>query len=93
MKNSRAYYRCWSGKIRFMALSDTSPEVEKMQADLHEAMSGEERVLLAFAMSHAMHELAKQYLRDRHPEWTEEQVTRAYLFSLLPKGARAEESQ
>ena len=72
---------------------DTSPEIEKMQADLHEAMSGEQRVMLAFEMSDAMHELAKQYLRDRHPEWPEKQVTRHYLFSLLPEETRLKGSE
>ncbi len=58
-----------------------------MQAQLHEAMSPEQRVLLAFEMSHYMHELAKQYLRNQHPEWSEDRVTREFLLSLLPENA------
>lgn len=57
-----------------------------MQARLQDAMSGEERVLLAFEMSHYTHELAKQYIRDQHPEWSEERVTREFLRSLFPPG-------
>jgi hypothetical protein len=58
-----------------------------MQGQLHDAMSGEERVLLAFEMSHYTHELAKQYLRDQHPDWSEERVIREFLLSLLPESA------
>lgn len=65
---------------------DTKPEIAAMQARLHASMSGEERVLLAFEMSHYAHELAKQYLRDQHPEWTEMQITREFLRSLFPPG-------
>lgn len=74
-------------------MSDTRPEIEAMQARLHEAMSGEERVLLAFEMSHYTHELAKQYLRDRHPDWPEDRVTREFLFSLLPQNCRNQKIQ
>lgn len=81
------------GKIPMMPISDTKPEVEAMQAKLHEAMSGEERVLLAFEMSHYTHELAKQYLRDQHPDWSEARITREFLFSLLPLNAGPQESQ
>ena len=62
---------------------DTKPEIASMQARINDAMSGEERVLLAFEMSHYAHELAKQYLRDQHPEWPEERVTREFLRSLF----------
>jgi len=58
-----------------------------MHSKLQDAMSGEERVLLAFEMSHYAHELAKQCLRDENPEWTEEQVTKEFLRSLFPPGA------
>jgi hypothetical protein len=65
---------------------DTKPEITAMQARLLDAMSGEQRVLRAFEMSHYTHELAKQYLRDQHPEWSEERVTREFLRSLFPPG-------
>lgn len=63
---------------------DTSPKIAAMQARITDSMTGEERVLLAFRMSHDLHELAKQYLRDQHPDWSEDRVTREFLFSLLP---------
>jgi putative alpha-1,2-mannosidase len=87
MKNSRADYRCWSGKIRFMAISDTSPEIEAMQARIHERMSAEQRLLMALEMSYFTHELARQGLRDAHPDWSEERVRREFLLSLFPPGA------
>jgi hypothetical protein len=65
---------------------DTTPEIAAMQAHIHEAMSGEQRVLLAFEMSHFTHQLAKQGIRDEHPEWDEEQVIREFLRSLFPPG-------
>lgn len=43
-----------------------------MQARILDAMSGEQRVLLAFEMSHYTHELAKQGIRDRHADWPED---------------------
>jgi hypothetical protein len=65
---------------------DTKPEVAAMQARILEAMSGEQRVLLAFAMSHCTHELAKQGIRYLHPDWPEDKVTREFLRSLFPPG-------
>jgi len=65
---------------------DTKPEIAAMQARILDAMSGEQRVLLAFEMSHYMHELAKQGIRDLHPDWAEDQVTREFLRSLFPPG-------
>lgn len=57
-----------------------------MQARILDSMSGEQRVLLAFEMSHYMHELAKQGIRDEHPEWPEGRVTREFLRSLFAPG-------
>lgn len=66
---------------------DTSPKIAAMQAHIMDSMSGEERVLLAFQISHEVHELAKQFFRDQHPDWSEERITREFLFSLLPTSA------
>jgi hypothetical protein len=48
---------------------DTKPEIAAMQARIQDAMSGEQRVLIAFEASHHVHELAKQRIRDEHPDW------------------------
>ena len=50
-----------------MVPADTSPEVYAIQQQIFDAMSGEQRVLLAFEMSYYTHELAKQCLRDYDP--------------------------
>ena len=65
---------------------DTTPKIAAMQAQIQDAMSGEQRVLLAFEMSHYTHELAKQGIRDKHPDWPEDKVTSEFLRSLFPPG-------
>jgi hypothetical protein len=57
-----------------------------MQARIHERMTGEQRLLMALEMSYFAHELAKQGLRDAHPEWPEERVRREFLLSLFLPG-------
>jgi hypothetical protein len=57
-----------------------------MQARILDSMSGEQRVLMAFEASHYIHELAKQRIRDDHPDWPEDKVMRAFLRSLFPPG-------
>ena len=73
--------------IRVVNVSDTSPEVAAMQARIHDAMSGEQRLLLALEISHLTHELARQGIRDEHPDWPEDLVKREFLRSLFPPGA------
>jgi hypothetical protein len=65
---------------------DTKPEIAAMQDRILESMSGEQRVLLSFEMSHYTHELAKQGIRDEHPDWPEDRVTKEFLRSLFPPG-------
>jgi hypothetical protein len=65
---------------------DTTPEIAAMQARILDSMSGERRVLMAFEASHYIHELAKQRIRDDHPDWPEDKVMRAFLRSLFPPG-------
>ena len=65
---------------------DTSPEIEAMQSQIHERMSGEQRLLMALEISYFAHELAKQGLRDAHPDWSEDKIRREFLLSLFPPG-------
>jgi hypothetical protein len=65
---------------------DTKPEIAAMQARILDSMSGEQRVLMAFEASHHVHELAKQRIRDEHPDWPEETITKQFLRSLFPPG-------
>ena len=50
------------------------------------AMTGEQRLRLASEMSELSHKLAKAGIRDAHPDWSEEQVQRAFILSLFPPG-------
>ena len=72
-------------------MSDTSPAAAALQLRIQSAMSGEQRLLLAFEMSMFARELATDGIRRDHPEWTETQVARellrlAFLPAPLPPG-------
>lgn len=58
-----------------------------MQSRIHERMTGEQRLSMALEMSYFAHELAKQGVRDAHPDWPEERVMREFLRSLFAPGA------
>jgi putative alpha-1,2-mannosidase len=70
-----------------MAISDTSLEIEAMQSRIHASMTGEQRLLMALEISYFTHELARQGLRDTHPDWSEDRVQREFLLSLFPPGS------
>ena len=72
-------------------VSDTSAEAQAIQERIQCAMSGEQRILVAWDMSLFARELARAGIRQEHPEWTEAQVSRellrlAFLPSPLPAG-------
>jgi hypothetical protein len=62
-----------------MPHSDTSPAAQAVQLDILRAMSGDQRLLLAFEMSLFARELAREGIRREHPEWPEERVERELL--------------
>jgi Rv0078B-related antitoxin len=67
-------------------MTDTSPFAEAVQLRILRAMSGEQRLLLAFEMSLFARELASAGIRREHPGWTDAQVTRELLrLSFLPQ--------
>src|SRR5260370_41378462 len=57
-----------------------------MQARIHKSMTGEQRLLLALEMSYLSHALMKAGIRSRHPDWSEEQVTREFRRCLFGQG-------
>jgi len=59
-----------------MSLSDTSCAAQEVQLRVQQAVSGEQRLLLAFAMSQFTRGLATEQIRRDHPEWDERQVAR-----------------
>ncbi len=62
-----------------MAHTDTSPAAQAVQLEIQRAMSGEQRILLAFEMSLFARELAQEGIRREHPEWPEARVARELL--------------
>jgi hypothetical protein len=74
-------------------ISDTSPAAQALQDEIHRAMTGEQRVLLAFEMSLFARELARAGIEREHPDWPADRVTRellklAFLPNPLPAGLR-----
>ena len=68
-----------------MPLTDTSPAAQAVQLRIQQAMSGEQRLLLAFEMSLFARELARAGIRQEHPEWSETEVARELLrLAFLP---------
>jgi hypothetical protein len=62
-----------------MPHTDTSPAAQAVQLEIQRAMSGEQRILLAFEMSLFARELAKAGIRREHPDWPEALVARELL--------------
>jgi len=62
-----------------VAISDTSPEARAKQEEILRAMTGEQRMELAYEMSMFVREIATEGIRRDHPDWTEAQVKRELL--------------
>ncbi len=76
-----------------MAITDTTPEAKALQIRIQSAMTGEQRITLAYEMSMFARDLAKEGIRCDHPEWTEAQIARellrlAFLPEPLPPGLK-----
>ena len=81
------------GNILAVPLTDTSPPAQAVQLQVQRAMTGEQRLLMAFEMSLFARELAKERIRREHPDWPETQVARelirlAFLPAPLPARLR-----
>lgn len=69
-----------------MAISDTSPKAREIQLNIHRAMSGEQRILIALEMSLFARELARERLRSEHLDWDDRQIERELLrIAFLPR--------
>jgi hypothetical protein len=62
-----------------MAMTDTTPEARAKQDEILRAMSGEQRMTLAYEMSMFVRELMREGIRRDHPEWSEGQIARELL--------------
>jgi hypothetical protein len=74
-------------------IADTSPTAQALQLNIQRAMSGEQRLLLAYEMSMFARELNRARLLREHPEWPEASIARellrlAFLPAPLPAGLR-----
>lgn len=66
-------------------ISDTSPAAQAIQLQILRAMTGEQRLLLAFEMSLFARELAKAGIRRNHPDWPEAKVIKELIrLAFLP---------
>ena len=67
-------------------IRDTTPEAQAVQDAIHRAMTGEQRVLLAFEMSMFARELTRAGIQEQHPDWPEDRVARELVrLAFLPK--------
>jgi hypothetical protein len=67
-------------------IRDTTPEAQAVQDAIIRAMTGEQRMSLAFEMSLFARELARAGIRQQHPDWPEDRVARELIrLAFLPK--------
>jgi hypothetical protein len=67
------------------SMTDTTPEAQAVQDEVHRKMTPAQRLEIAFDMSLAVREFALAGLRLRHPDWTEKQLQREILrYAFLP---------
>jgi hypothetical protein len=64
---------------------DTSPDAEKKQIEIFRRMGPEKRLRSAAHLSETCRILLEQGIRNRHPNYTEEQVKLAVIRCLLPE--------
>ena len=68
-----------------MPITDTSPAAQVVQLQIQRAMTGEQRLVLAFDMSLFARELAREGIRRDHPDWTEARILRELVrLAFLP---------
>ena len=57
---------------------DTTADAHRVQGEVYAKMGGTARVALALELSETIQQLAYAGIRHRHPQYTEEQVFRAW---------------
>jgi hypothetical protein len=62
---------------------DTTPDAHDVQFEAWRRMTGSERVALAIEMSDEARRIAEDGIRDRHPDYSAEEVRWALLRLLL----------
>lgn len=71
-----------------MRSRDTSAKAAALAAAANRALTPEQRFVQAMELSNLLHEMAKAGLRSRHPEYTEDELTRALTLQLHGKVLR-----
>jgi len=64
---------------------DTSAEAARVQDEIYRNMSMSQRAELTFKLCDNLRNTVKDGIRDRHPDYTEDMVTQAYLNSIMDK--------
>jgi len=62
-----------------VAVTDTSPRFEKLQIELYRQAGTTRRAAIAAELSDAVRETALAGIRRRHPEYSDDEVRRAFL--------------
>ena len=65
--------------------ADTSKEAAFKQFEILRSMGIEGRAAMTFQLSENLHQITKAGIRYRHPNYTEQQITQAYLKLILDK--------
>jgi hypothetical protein len=62
-----------------VAVTDTSPEAARIHLELYRALGPSGRAHIAVELSDAVRETALSGIRRRHPEYSDEEVSHAFL--------------
>lgn len=66
-----------------MRSADTSPEAEDRQFEIQGRLGGAGRFELAYKMSNLMRNVSLSRIRSEHPDYSQEEVVRAYVRDVL----------
>lgn len=62
-----------------MMQTDTTPDALRVQMEVLDTLSGEQRMLMAFEISELARSLARARIQGEHPEWPEARIARELL--------------
>jgi len=63
-------------RSRVTIMNKPTNDADRLQLDIQRRMSPEQRLRLAFEMSDLARDLSRARIRQQHPDWSGEQVTR-----------------
>ena len=68
-----------------MIVADTTPEFTRLQVDIFRRMSPGERLRRGLELAQTCRNLMEEGVRQRHPQYDEQQVREAVIQLLLPR--------